>query len=129
MIYRLLADGVVVMHFACIVFILGGLGYIVLGRLQGGRRGRDLVFRRLHLAVFVFVGVWAVLGHYCPLTHVEYYLRSRGGGAEYAGSFIVHYLERLIYLQVDELWLRAGAGLLMALTVVLYRRYPPLKQR
>ncbi len=132
LIYAILADAVVAVHFACILFILCGLVYIIAGWLKergdkafAARLARNQFFRRLHLGIFAFVGLWAMLGQYCPLTQLEWYLRQSGQGAAYPGSFIAYYLERLIYLRVDEIWLRGGAGLLALLTVILYYVYPP----
>jgi hypothetical protein len=38
-----------------------------------------------------------VVGWTCPLTPLEHLLRARGGEAGYAGGFIAHYIEPVIY--------------------------------
>jgi hypothetical protein len=83
----LLADLVVVVHFAFVLFVvLGGL----------------LVLRWPRLAyVHLPAAAWGVLiefaGWTCPLTPLEQSLRQRAGGHGYSGSFIEHYLLPLLY--------------------------------
>lgn len=87
MIYRGLADFVVVVHAAFVVFVvLGGL----------------LVLRRPRLAwLHVPAAIWGALiefaGWGCPLTPLENALRARGGEAGYSGGFIEHYLLPVLY--------------------------------
>ena len=87
MLYRALADLVLVAH-------LGFILFVVLGAL--------LVLRWPRLAwLHLPAAAWGVLievgGWICPLTPLENELRRRGGGAGYAGGFIEHYLVPLIY--------------------------------
>lgn len=85
--YRLLADAVLVVHLAFIVFVvLGGFAVLRWPRLAG-----------LHLPAVVW-GAWIEFsGSICPLTPLEIGLRARGGGLSYQGGFIEHYVTALIY--------------------------------
>lgn len=87
MLYSLLADAVLVFHFAFILFVGGG------GLLA-------LWWRRapwFHLPIAVW-GVYIELsGNVCPLTPLENDLRRMAGGEGYTGSFIEHYLLPVIY--------------------------------
>ncbi len=87
MIYRWLADGVVVAHLAFVAFVMVG-AFLAL-------RWRWLVW--LHLPA----AIWGVLIEYagwiCPLTPLENALRARAGEAGYSGDFIQHYLLRALY--------------------------------
>ena len=87
MIYRWLADGVVVVHGAFVVFVMLG-AFIAL-------RWRWLVW--LHVPA----AIWGVLieyaGWFCPLTPLENVLRARAGESGYTGDFIEHYLLRALY--------------------------------
>jgi len=47
--YRLLADAVLILHLAVVVFIVGGLVIIVAGNLRGWRWVNGLGFRVAHL--------------------------------------------------------------------------------
>ena len=87
MIYRALADLVLVVHLAFVLFVvLGGLLVLRLPRLAW-----------LHVPA----AVWGVLIEYtgwiCPLTPLENSLRERGGGAGYSGGFIEHYIQPVLY--------------------------------
>src|SRR5258706_730232 len=84
---RLLADGLVVLHFAFVVFVLFG-GLLAL---------RSRWWAALHLpavASAAFVELTATL---CPLTPWENALRRRAGEAGYEGGFVEHYLLPVLY--------------------------------
>lgn len=87
MLYRWLADAVVVVHGAFILFVVvGGLLLLRWPRLAW-----------LHLPAVVW-GVWIEFsGWICPLTPLENRLRLDAGVAGYGGGFIAHYLLPLIY--------------------------------
>lgn len=87
MIYRLLADTVLLLHLAFIVFVVTGGLFL--------RRWPRLLW--LHLpAVLWGVGI-ELSGYICPLTPLENRLRQLGGEAGYAGGFVEHYLLPVIY--------------------------------
>ncbi len=91
MIFKVLADIVVLIHFLWIVFL-------IFGAIPGVRyRAVKIV----HLTALAFAFVIQVFGWYCPLTHLEVWLRLRyEPGLSYAGSFIIHYVEKFVYLDV-----------------------------
>lgn len=86
--WSLLADVVVVAHGA---FVLT----VVLGGLLA-RRWRRIAWVHLPVAAWG-AGIELVPGAICPLTPLEQSLRLRAGQAGYAGSFIEHCLEPVIY--------------------------------
>ncbi|MEJ7758075.1 MAG: DUF2784 domain-containing protein [Gemmatimonadaceae bacterium] len=87
MIYRWLADAVVILHVGFVIFVMVG-GFLLM-------RWPKLVY------VHVPAAVWGVLiefaGWTCPLTPLENSFRARGGQAGYAGGFIDHYLIPILY--------------------------------
>lgn len=85
--FRVLADLVVVVHVAFLVFVaLGGLLAL---------RWRPVVW--LHVPAVVW-GVAIELGGWvCPLTPIEQYLRQHAGATAYQGDFIERYLLPLLY--------------------------------
>ena len=89
MLYRALADLVLLLHLGFVLFVvLGGL----------------LVLRRAKWAwAHLPCAAWGVLiefaGWICPLTPLEVHLRVRGGEAGYTGDFIGHYVTALLYPQ------------------------------
>jgi hypothetical protein len=87
MLYRILADFIMLLHFAYIVFVMGG-AFLVLYR-----RG----WMWVHLPAVAW-GIWVeFFAKTCPLTPLENTLRARAGQAGYAGGFIDHYITRLVY--------------------------------
>ncbi len=118
MLYRFLADAVLLAHLAFILFVVFG-GLLVL------RRRRLLP---LHLLALGWgVGI-EVLGAVCPLTHAENRLRLLAGDAGYSGGFVEHYVVSLIYpgalTRGMQLGLAAGLLLVNALVYgwMLWRR-------
>ena len=87
MIYRALADLVLVVHLTFVLFVvLGGL----------------LVLRWPRAAwLHIPAAIWGVLIEYtgwiCPLTPLENSFRARGGEMGYSGGFIEHYIQPLLY--------------------------------
>jgi hypothetical protein len=114
MLYSLLADALVVVHFAFTTFVIFG-GFL-------GWRWRWMP--ALHLPALAW-GSWVEVSHgICPLTPIENQLRHLGGEAGYSGGFLAHYLVRLLYppgLTWHIQWLLAG--LLILINVVAYLGY------
>jgi hypothetical protein len=93
MLYRILADIVVLIHFLWIIFLF-------LGGLWGGRSKAVKIF---HLSGLSFALILQIFNWYCPLTHLEVWLRSRqDSGLTYAGSFIIHYVEEIVYIELSR---------------------------
>lgn len=87
MLYRIAADGLLLVHLAFILFVLLG-GLLVL-------KWRWLIFWHLPAVAW---GVAVEAFHLpCPLTHWENLMRHAAGQSGYYGGFIEHYLWPLIY--------------------------------
>src|SRR3954469_14960445 len=126
-----IADLVLIIHCAFVLFVVGGLPAIWIGSLCGWRWVRNLLFRMIHLAAIVFVAIEAILGMACPLTVWEDALR----GALTESSFVARWLRRLLYYDLPE-WIFACAYVLFAVAVAATwwrvtprpsRKPPPLK--
>jgi len=93
MLHKIFADFVVLVHFLWILFL-------IFGALLGVR---NKVIKYIHLSGLLFAILIQIFGWYCPLTHLEFWLRSRHNPSiAYAGSFIIHYVERLVYLEISQ---------------------------
>lgn len=118
MLYRALADAVLILHLGFVLFVvLGGL----------------IVLRWPRVAwVHIPVVLWGIYiefsGRICPLTPFENSLRQRGGESGYSGGFIEHYITALIYPDglSRPVQLVFGA-MVIAANVIIYRRV--LKRR
>ncbi|MDC0662731.1 DUF2784 domain-containing protein [Marinobacter sp. SS21] len=99
-IYQWLADGVLFLHVAVVAFVVLGLVSILIGGVRGWRWVRNRWFRFGHLGAILVVVAQAWLGVICPLTTLEMWLREQAGGdGVYAGSFIEHWLQALLYYE------------------------------
>ncbi len=85
--YRILADIVVVLHLAFIVFV-------AVGSLLVWKWPRLLW---PHLAGVAWGAAIVTIGFTCPLTPLEKQLRERAGNSSYEGGFMEHYLNGVIY--------------------------------
>lgn len=99
---QLLADLVLALHLAVVVFVIAGLALVVAGNLRGWRWVNNLWFRLAHLLAIATVVAQAWLGLVCPLTTLEMWLRAEAGEAGYSGGFIAHWMQRLLYYQAPE---------------------------
>jgi hypothetical protein len=125
--YSTLADAVLLLHFAFVLFVVVGLVLIVTGGLRGWRWVRDRRFRWAHLAAIGVVVAQAWLGVLCPLTTLESALRERAGAATYSGSFVAHWAGELLYFDAPP-WVFTAAytafGAAVALSWLLVRPHP-----
>ena len=101
-IYLAAADALLFTHFLFVVFVIVSLLLILVGRLFSWSWIRNPWFRIAHLIGIAVVVLQSWLGVICPLTIWETELRSKAGGTVYAGSFISHWLEKLLYFQAPD---------------------------
>lgn len=119
-----LADAVLAVHFAVVVFIVGGLLAVWAGALLQWRWIRNPLFRYAHLGAIVFVAAEALLGFACPLTIWEDALRG-GGPAE---SFVARWVRWLLFYQAPEWMFTAAYAAWAAATLVTLVLVPPRKR-
>lgn len=123
--YALLADVVLTLHFAVVVFVVGGALAVWLGNALGWRGANAPLFRWAHLAAIAFVVLQSWLGAHCPLTVLEVWLRAQARSAGYQASFIEYWVQRLLYFEAPA-WVFALAYTLFGLGVLwLWWRFPP----
>lgn len=94
----LAADIVLIIHFAFVLFVVGGLTLTWIGYAAGWAWVRNVWFRAAHLAAIVFVAGEALFGVACPLTLWEDGLR----GAPEDKSFIARWVHRLMFYTAPE---------------------------
>jgi hypothetical protein len=126
--YRVLADAVLVLHFAIVLFIVVGLLLVVVGNLLAWRWVNSRWFRIAHVAAIGVVVLQAWLGRVCPLTTLESALRTRSGATAYEGSFIEHWVQQALYYEAPA-WVFALAYTGFALLVAAaWWRFPPRRR-
>jgi hypothetical protein len=87
MLYRFLADAIIIIHLIFILFvILGGLLLL-----------RDKRWSIVHLPAALWAVTIEFKGWMCPLTPLENWFREKGENVIYQGDFVEHYLLPIIY--------------------------------
>ena len=108
----LLADFILVVHFAFVSFVVGGLGLIWLGGLLRWRWVRRFWFRIAHFAAIAFVAAEALAGAMCPLTVWEDALRGRDTDV----GFIARWIHRVMFYTLPD-WVFTLVYVIFALVV------------
>jgi hypothetical protein len=109
----LLADFVLIVHFAFVVFVVGGLVLTWIGAAAGWRWVRNFRFRAAHLAAIMFVAAEALAGVWCPLTIWEDALRGFNSDV----SFIARWVRAILFWNFPE-WVFTVAYCAFALAVI-----------
>ncbi len=64
-----------------------------------------------------------IFGWYCPLTDLEIWLKSKyGPSVTYKGSFIVHYVEKIVYIELAPWIIFLLTVVLIAISALVYHR-------
>ena len=116
--YGLLADLILMVHFAFVLFVVLGFGVILVGLLAGWQWVRNRTFRVTHLVAIAVVVIQAWLGQLCPLTIWENQLRRLAGQTSYAESFVQHWLHKVLFYQAEP-WVFTATYTAFAALVVL----------
>lgn len=85
--YWLLANALVLLHLAFVLFVVAG-GLLVAWKPR---------LAWLHVPAVAWGALIEFMGWICPLTPLENHFRQLSGQGGYAGGFIEHYLLPLIY--------------------------------
>jgi len=123
--YQLLADAVLSLHVAIVAFVIVGLVLIIVGNLRTWPWVNAAWFRLAHLTAIAVVAAEAWLGIVCPLTSLEMSLRARARTATYAGSFVEHWLQRILYFEAPAWVFTLGYSLFALVVVAMWWYFPP----
>jgi hypothetical protein len=121
----LIADLILVLHVAIVAFAVLGQLLFMAGGMRGWAWVRTPWVRLAHLALIGFVVAQSWLGEICPLTIWEQALRLQAGQASYGGSFIEHWLSRLIFFNAPAWVFVAAYTAFSALVLLSWWRWPP----
>jgi hypothetical protein len=138
MLYKILADLVVFFHFTWILFVLWGFIltvcssvsiYVLRNAKDRSRAFFDRwIFRTVHLAGIVYVGVLTWAGIICPLTILENTLRQQYDPTlTYPGSFVVHYMQRIVYPDANFLLFVIPTIIIALFSIFMFIARPPAK--
>ena len=113
MIFRWLADLVLLVHFAFALFVaLGGLLALRWARVAW-----------VHLPAAAWGATIEFAGWVCPLTVLENAWRVRGGGVGYSGDCLGHYVAAVVYphMLTRTIQVALGAAVLILNTAIYWR--------
>jgi len=93
---------------ACLILTLhlAWLALVIFGAFW--TRGRP-VWSAIHILALLWGILVEVSPWPCPLTMVEQYFESRAGWTAYHGSFLLHYLDAIVYPNLPG-WIVTSAG-------------------
>jgi hypothetical protein len=123
LVYRILADVVVVLHGAVVLFVVVGLAAVLVGGLRGWGWVRNAWLRTIHLLTIVVIVIQAWCGVLCPLTVWEQQLRRAAGQQTYQGAFIADLVHDVLFVEapawvLTALYTAFGAAVLVSMLLV-----------
>lgn len=105
-VYSLLSDVILIAHFAFIAFVIGGQVCVLIGYFRKWVWVRNFTFRVCHILAIGAVVILAWADNICPLTVLENTFREASGNPSYSGTFVEHWLSKVIYYDAPQ-WIFA----------------------
>jgi uncharacterized membrane protein len=111
MVFRALADLVMVFHFVFVLFAVLG-GFLVL---------KKKFWAWFHVPVFLWAALIEFAERICPLTYLETWLIEQSGAHGYREGFIEHYLFPLLYPEDLTRSLQVTLGVfVLSINMIIY---------
>lgn len=117
MLYTLLANLIVAIHIAYVVYVVGGLAAILIGAWRGRKWIRNPWFRVTHLLAILIVVMEMFLKLNCPLTTWENQARA-AAHQPVDGSAFMDRLLTFILISDAPRWVVNGAYFVFAVAIV-----------
>ena len=119
-----LADVIVAVHLAYVVFVVGGQVFVLIGAARGWKWARNFWFRTLHLIAIGLVVLVEALGVRCPMTVWEENLRVRAGQPTSGETFLGRLFHSVLFYTDIPQWvftaMHVSFGAIVLVTFVLY---------
>ena len=123
--YELAADAILVVHFAFVLFVVGGLVLTWAGALLRWGWIRNVWFRAAHLVAICYVAAEGLLGVMCPLTAWEDALRGRTVGS----GFVARWIHRLMFYELPESFFTVVYVAFAFIVILTYWLVPPVRRK
>ena len=118
----MIADIVLMFHFAIIFFITFGFFLIPIGYSFGWGWIKNSKLRICHCGMMIFVTLETILGITCPLTLIENSLR----GINDSTSFISYWISQIIYWNFPTQFFIILYCICLVWTFLMWKIFPPM---
>ena len=118
----MIADILLMFHFAIVLFITSGFFLIPIGYKLSWVWIKNLKLRICHSGMMIFVTLETLFGITCPLTLMENSLR----GINDSSSFISYWINQIIYWNFPSQFFIILYCVVMAWTFLLWKLFPPM---
>jgi hypothetical protein len=124
----LLADLIVALHLAYVLFVIAGLVLTLAGAALRWRWTQNRAFRLTHLVCTVIVPIEALAGFICPLTTLENALRVAANQSPSEASFVGRLVRHVLFYEAPP-WVFTISYVVFGLIVLaVYFLIPPRKR-
>ena len=118
----MIADIILMFHFAIIFFITFGFFLIPIGYKLGWVWIKNSKLRICHCGMMIFVTSETILGITCPLTLIENSLR----GINESTSFISYWISQIIYWNFPTQFFVVLYCICLVWTFLMWKIFPPM---
>ena len=118
----MIADIVLVSHFAIVIFITFGFFLIPIGYKSNWVWVKNLKLRICHCGMMTFVALESLLGITCPLTSFENSLR----GISESTSFISYWIYQIIFWDLPSQFFIILYCIVLVWTFFFFFLFPPI---
>ena len=120
----MIADIVLLLHFAVVIFITFGFFLIPIGYKSNWLWVKNFKLRICHCGMMVFITFETLLGITCPLTSIENNLR----GINKSTSFISYWINQIIYWNLPSQFFIILYCAVLIWTFLLWKFFPPINK-
>ena len=120
----MIADIVLMFHFAIVIFITFGFFLIPIGYKSNWLWVTNLKLRICHCGLMLFITLETLLGITCPLTSIENNIR----GIKKTTSFISYWINQIIYWDLPSQFFIILYCAVLIWTFLLWKFFPPINK-
>jgi hypothetical protein len=124
----LIADLILATHFLFVAFIIVGQVWIVIGYFRSLPLVRNRIFRISHLIGITVVVIESWANQLCPLTLWENKFRGAAGEQVYTGTFVQHWVGRIVYYDAPQWVFTMAYTLFGAVVLISWFKIRPVKK-
>ena len=119
----MIADIVLMFHFAIVIFITFGTFLIPIGYRSNWLWVKNFKLRICYCGMILFITLETLFGITCPLTSIENKLR----GINQTRSFISYWVDQIIYWDLPSQFFIILYSAVLIWTFLLWKLFPPIK--